>query len=300
MSKKRNKKQGAKQNHLSSQALIRHQIITGGLLQQPQLALPAKAKEFMQSLPDEVKQEWKPASVYEVAQMAKVDKRVGLLLSAYYHIHSVQGLLTGEICNWLDGFNLWIKGVRPAMNDVERAEDRFFEAMGKIIDPTKGCTQDEYRTDCDRLYEKLMHWEGIPKHWKPGEPLHLERPSMRPRKEGTIVVDSGHEELVVGTVTLPPEVKETRTAYCVSRLNNDETANVVKSDIKNKGLAAAAANRLAKKDPGHMYVIYEQTIETQEVATLRPIKAAQTPSDGGELVEVDIKSEAPEQEGGQP
>ena len=294
MSKKRNKKHSSKQNHLSQQALIRNAIMTSGQSQQP--ALPAKAKEFMQSLPDEVKQNWKPTSVFEVAKMAGVDKRIGLLISAYYHIHNVQQMLTGEICNWLDGFNLWIKGVRPAMNDLERSETKFFEAMRTIIDPTKGASYDEFRTDCDNLYAKLMHWEGIPKHWEPGEPLKLKHPSERPKKEGTLVVDSGHEELVVGTVTLPPEVKETRTAYCVSKLNNDETADIVKADIKNKGLAAATANRLARKDPGKMYIIYEQTIETQEVATLHPVKAAQIARSTEELVEIDVKDEEPKQE----
>ena len=256
--------------------------------QQATLALPAKAKEYLQSLPDEIKQSWKPTSLLEVAQMAEVDKRIGLLLSAYYHIHAVQGFLTGEISNWLDGFGLWIKGVRPAMNDVERAEDRFYEAMRTIIDPNKGATHKDYLRDVDSLFEKLMHWEGIPKNWQIGDPLHVKKPSERPKEDGKLVVDDGREEKVVGTVTLEPEVKEIRHAYCISRLNEDETADIVKADIKNFGLAAAAANRLAKKDAGRMYVVYEQTIQTQEVATIKPVKGTQMPKDGGALVEFRI------------
>lgn len=298
------KKKHQKQSHMSGKAIIRHQLITSGrliadgMIQPPQLALPAKAKEFMQNLPQEVKDNWKPATILEVAQMAKVNDRIGLLLTVYYHIHTIQGLLAGEITNWLDGFGLWIKGVRPAMNDVEKADDRFFDAMRTIIDPNKGATHEDYLRDVDSLWEKIMHWEGIPKYWKVGEPLRTKRPSEKPQKEGTIIADDGHEEKVVGTVTLPPEVKETRKAFCISKLNDNETADIVKADIKNKGLAAAAANRLAKKDPSHMYVIYEQTIETLEVAKLRPIKAAQRPSDGGELIEVDIKQNE-QKEGGQ-
>ena len=37
-----------------------------------------------------------------------------------------------------------------------------------------------------------------------------------------------------------------------------------------------------------MYVVYQQTIRTQEVATLRPIKAAQKPEYGGDTVNVDL------------
>lgn len=37
-----------------------------------------------------------------------------------------------------------------------------------------------------------------------------------------------------------------------------------------------------------MYVVYQQTIRTQEVATLRPIKAAQKPQHGGDVVHVEI------------
>ena len=313
MSKRKKTKQ--KQSHMSAKAVARNHIMTSGMVHQPQLALPAKAKEFLQNLPDEVKKDWKPTSLLEVAQMAKVDKRVGLLLSAYYHIHTVQGLLVGEISNWLDGFNLWIKGVRPAMNDVERADDKFYAAMRTIIDPNKGGTHQEYLRDCDSLYEKVMHWEGIPKYWQIGDPLHTKRPSERPKEDGRLVVDDGHEEKVVGTVTLPPEVKETRNAYCISRLNDDETADIVKADIKNKGLAAAAANRMAKKEPGKMFIVYEQTIETQEVATIKPIKGTQMPVNGSTLVEFNIgidlakkdepeepqesEEPQPEQEGGQ-
>lgn len=176
------------------------------------------------------------------------------------------------------------------MNDLEKADDRFFEAMRSIVDPTKGATHEDYLRDVDSLWSKIMHWEAIPQYWKIGEPLRIPRPSERPKKDGTIIADDGHEEKVVGTVTLPPEVKETKHAYCISRLNDNQTADIVKADIKNKGLATAAANRMAKKDPGHMYVIYEQTIETQEVATLVPIKATQKPTCGEELVEVGIQT----------
>lgn len=293
MSKNKKKQKGnQKQNHLSSKALIRQTIMTSGQTQQ--LALPEKAKEFMESLSEEEKANWKPASLLEVAKKAEVDKRIGSLITVFYHIHSIQAFLTGEISNWLDGFNLWIKGVRPAMNDVEKAEDKFFEAMSTLIDPNKNRTHEDYMHDVDTLHEKIMHWEGLPIHWKIGDPLQRKPISQRELEEGSIVVDSGHEEMLVSTVTLPPETKDEQTAYAVSRLNADETADIIKSGYKTEAAATRSANKFAKEDAGHMYVVYQQTIRTQEVATLRPIKAAQKPKHGGDVVHVDIN----ETEGG--
>ncbi len=257
--------------------------------------MPKKALEYMNSLPEEEKKNWKPSGLLEIAAKAGVRDRIGSLLTVYYHIHAVEAFITGEINNWLDGFNLWIKGIRPAMNDVERADDKFFEAMRGIVDPNKGQTQKDFMHDVDNLHEKVMHWEGIPKHWKIGDPLRRKPISERELEDGTIVVDSGHEEMLVSTVTLPAEIKDSKTAYCVSRLNQDETADIVKSGIKTQAAASTQATILAKKDPGHMYVIYEQTIQTQEVATLRPIKAAQRPQQGGDVVKIEIS----EEEGGQ-
>ncbi len=295
MSKNKKKKTG-KQSHMSQKAIIRHQLITSGMMQQPQLALPPKAKEFMQNLPQEVKDNWKPATVLEVAQMAEVDKRIGLLLGAYSHIHGVQNILIGEITNWLDGFGLWLKGVRPAMNDVERAEDNFEKAWRTIVKGNQDGTYDDYRRDIDSLHEKLMRWEGVPKFWKIGDPLKLKKPSERPKEEGTIIMDDGHEEKKVGTVQLEPEIKDSRTAYCVSRLNEDGTADIMKADIKTKGAATAAANRMAKNDPGRMYVAYEQIIQTQEVHTIIPYRGCQVPTNGTEIITFGIKGK----EGGRP
>ena len=180
------------------------------------------------------------------------------------------------------------------MNDVEKAEDKFFEAMSTLIDPNKNRTHEDYMHDVDTLHEKIMHWEGLPIHWKIGDPLQRKPISQRELEEGSIVVDSGHEEMLVSTVTLPPETKDEQTAYAVSRLNADETADIIKSGYKTEATATRAANKFAKEDPGHMYVVYQQTIRTQEVATLRPIKAAQKPKHGGDVVHVDIN----ETEGG--
>ncbi len=289
MSKKK-KQSSQKQNHLSSKALIRHTIITSGQNQQ-QLALPPKAKEYMLSLSEEERANWKPSTLIEIANKAEVTQRIGSLITVFYHIHSIQSLLAGEISNWLDGFNLWIKGVRPAMNDVERADDRFYEAMKTIIDPNKNRTHEDYMHDVDTLHEKVMHWEGIPKHWEIGDPVKRKPISEREIEEGSIVVDSGHEEMLVSTVTLPAETIDEKSAFSVSRLNADETADIIKSGYKTEAAATRAANKYAKDDPGHMYVIYQHTIRTQEVATLRPIKAAQRPTHGDEVVKIDLENQ---------
>ncbi len=252
-----------------------------------QLALPEAAKRYMLSLSEEERKEWKPSSLLEIARKAEVDKRIGSLLTTFYHIQSVQGFLTGEIENWLDGFNLYVKGVRPAMNDLQRAVDRYFDAMGKIVKPDYRSSQhDYYLHDVDALHEKIMSWEGYPKHWEIGEPLKLAPISAGQNEEGSIIVYSGHEEIQVDTVTLPAETRSETTAFCVSRLNADETADIVKAGYKTEATATRAANRYAKEDPDHPYVVYRQTIRTQEVATLQPIKAAQNqptdtePTDG--------------------
>lgn len=258
--------------------------------QQPAIVLTKAAKEYVNSLSEEEKNGWEPTSSLDVAHKAGIVQRISLLGAAYYHIHAIQGFLSGEICNWLDKYGLWIKGMRQAMNDVERIDDRFYKTMSAIFKDTKNYDQQIYRQDVDSLHQKFMRWEGIPVHWNIGD-----KQKVHPPIEGdnSIVLEKNNEYVKIGTVTLSPETTHKKLAYCVSRLNEDESATVVKESIKNKGLAIITANAMAKAEPGQMFVVYEQKIKTQEVTTLVPLKAVQTPLEpiiegAIELVSVDL------------
>ena len=72
-------------------------------------------------------------------------------------------------------------------------------------------------------------------------------------------------------------------------MNEDETSTIIKQDITKKGLAAIQANKLAKKNPAKMYVLFEQRMQAQMTCHMTPFKAVQKPADQDELVEIDIK-----------
>jgi hypothetical protein len=226
-------------------------------------------------------------SVLEEAARRGVDKRIGLLIAAAYHIHTIQSMLYGEASNLMEEFGLCIRDMKRAINGIMTADDTFYGVMRGML---KGETDSEFMHDVDSLFGKFMRWERLPMKWQPGDEQHLPQLSEEPQKEGTIVVEDGTESFRVGTVTMKGErtEKTKNPKYCVSRLNADETAEVVADNINGKGIACIKANRLAKSDPGNIYVIYEKREFEVEESIIRPIKAAAV-TVGNEKVEIDIE-----------
>ena len=221
-----------------------------------------------------------------VAQHAGIVKRLGYITTTFYHLHSVQSLLFAEMENIIEKWGLYMKGVQPAINSLQKSEDSFFRVMHDLVQNHSEGIAETYTKDVDALYDRITRWEGIPKVWKPGDEQKL---------EGKAIMEDIIGSLKSGTLKLkeqdmdPDPIAEASTLYAIAEMNEDETSTIIKQDITKKGLAAIQANKLAKKNPAKMYVLFEQRMQAQMTCHMTPFKAVQKPADQDELVEIDIK-----------
>ena len=263
----------------SMEAETRRELIPGIFLPK-NLQLPKGSKDFLwqyyKSHPDD---NWRPNTNMDIAIKAGAADRISELLSFFFVIHGTQSMLTAEIETLMDDFGLWIKGIRPAMNHVLQSEDEFFNTMHRCLDEgddPEGAHQ-QYMRDFDSFYDKAMHWMRIPKQWKPGEPTRLpdttEKDARKAAKQGKLIVDTGWEEMKIGTTTIPPETEHAWTNYSISKLYRDETGEIVKAKIKTLTGAKRIAMKLSRENPKDTYVIYETHNEKQATATFIPVMA---------------------------
>lgn len=262
----------------AQQAERKTEIIPGIFLQNIQL--PRGSRQFLQNYykqhPDD---NWRPNTNMDIAVKAGAADRITTLMSSWYVLHGVQNMMTSEIESLMDDFGLWIKGIRPAMNHVLQAEDEFFNTMHRCLDEgddPEGAHQ-QYMRDFDSFYDKAMHWMRIPKQWHPGEDVRLpevtEKDRKKAAKNGKLIVDTGWEEMKIGTVEMEPETKKEWTTYCISKLYRDETGEVIKSKIPTLTGAKRIAMKLQRENPKETYVIYECHNRLQATATLVPTAA---------------------------
>lgn len=222
----------------------------------------------------------------QVANHAGVLRRLGYLTATFYHIHNVQSLIFGNMQNLLEKWGLLLKGVRPAINSLQYSEDNFFKVMQELVDKYSEGIKDSYCEDVDALYDRVTRWEGIPKVWEPGDKLRLDEDT----KMDGIIGDLKDGKLKLKEQDLLPEQTGDATkSYAIVEMNENEMGTIVRQDIPRKGLAAIQANKLARKNKGKMYVIFEQKKQAQLACHITPIKAVQMPqNDQGELVEIFI------------
>lgn len=281
--KARRDKRKAAAQAAALQANQKRELIPGIFLPQ-NLQLPKGSKDFLwqyyKSHPDD---NWRPNTNMDIAIKAGAAYRIATLMSSWYVLHGVQNMMTSEIETLMDDFGLWIKGIRPAMNHVLQAEDEFFNTMHRCLDEgddPEGAHQ-QYMRDFDSFYDKAMHWMRIPKQWHPGEDVRLpevtEKDRKKAAKNGKLIVDTGWEEMKIGTVEMEPETKKEWTTYCISKLYRDETGEVIKSKIPTLTGAKRMAMKLQRENPKDTYVIYECHNRMQATATLVPT-AAVTPN----------------------
>jgi hypothetical protein len=302
--KARRDKRKAAAQAAALQANQKRELIPGIFLPQ-NLQLPKGSKDFLwqyyKSHPDD---NWRPNTNMDIAIKAGAADRISELLSFFFVIHGTQSMLTAEIETLMDDFGLWIKGVRPAMNDVLSSEDKFFNTMRDCLDrgdDPEGAHQ-QYMRDFDSFYDKAMRWMRIPKQWHPGEepklPEITEKDRAKAIKKGKLIVDTGWEEMKITPVELPDEIKREWKTYYISKLLRDETAEVVKSNIPTLLGAKRIAMELQRNDPNETYVIYEAHNKRQDTATLEP-KIAVTPHgvvDGTKLADTKAKAKNHKQE----
>lgn len=262
------------------------------LAQQQQMVAPKAVRDYWNT---ELTQEEREIikTPIDVARHAGIDKRLGYLLATFYHIHSVQSLIFGEMENHIEKWGLLIKGVQPAINSLQNSEDKFFKTMQELVEHSEGI-QETYTQDVDALYDRLTRWEGIPKVWKPGDEQKLDGKGrmadvLCSLKSGVLRLQEQYME--------PDPKEEARILYAIAEMNDDETSTIIKQDITKKGLAAIQANKLARKNPDKMYVLFKQVMQLQDTCHMIPFKAVQKPADQEELVEIDIK---PKEKGKKP
>lgn len=252
------------------------------------LSAPRVCKNYWATaLTDEERQIYN--SPIAVAQHAGVFQRLSLLITTFYKVHSVQSLLFGEMQSIVENWGVMIKGIQPTINSLQNSEDKFIDVMHDLI---KHYGKSDYSTkvyaqDVDALFTRIMIWMGISKEWKPGlqeeEENMMENEIANSLKDGTLRLK--------GCNTMEPEPKsEARILYTIAEMNADgDTGTIIKQDITKKGLATIQANKLAKKNTGKMYIIYEQRMQVLDTCHMTPFKAVQMPAgDNAELVEIDI------------
>lgn len=221
-----------------------------------------------------------------VAQHAGIVRRLGFITATFYHLHSVQSLLFAEMENIIEKWGLYMKGVQPAINSLQKSEDSFFNVMHDLVQNHSEGIEETYAQDVDALYDRITRWEGIPKVWKPGDEQKL---------EGKAIMEDIIGSLKKGVLRIQeqfmePEPKgEARTLYAIAEMGEDETSKIIKQDIAKKGIAAIQANKLARKNTDKMFILYEQVMQVQETCHMTPFKAVQKPANQNELVEIDIK-----------
>ena len=219
-------------------------------------------KAFLATLPEERREElMKTGTSVDVAREAGADKRIGYLAAAFYHIHSIQSLVQAEIEIMLDNWNLWMKGLRPAMTSVQQADDKFFRAMRESF--SLADVTDEYCHDVDSLHRKFFRWEGIPTTWNPGEPqrTNLIKAGEETTDE-TLVVEDKYEICRIGTIDTPSKGQTPfglREVYCVGEMEGDESVKMGERMYRTIAAARTAASNFAKANNGKTYLIYKRT-----------------------------------------
>lgn len=205
-----------------------------------------------------------------VAQHAGIVRRLGFITATFYHLHSVQSLLFAEMENIIEKWGLYMKGVQPAINSLQKSEDSFFNVMHDLVQNHSEGIEETYTQDVDALYDRITRWEGIPKVWKPGDEQKL---------EGKAIMEDIIGSLKKGVLRIQeqfmePEPKgEARTLYAIAEMGEDETSKIIKQDIAKKGIAAIQANKLARKNTDKMFILYEQVMQVQETCHMTPFKA---------------------------
>lgn len=255
------------------------------LAQQQKMVAPKAVRDYWANnlTPDEQQIFNTPIAV---AQQAGVMLRLGYLTAAFLHIHSVQSLLFGEMQNIVEDWGLLIKGVQPVINSLLNSEDKFFNVMHDLVKNQSTGIKETYTQDVDALFDRITRWEGIPKVWKPGDEQKLEG---RARMDD-IIGSLKQGVLKLKEQDMEPEPKEeARIFYAIAEMNEDEISTIIEQDIANKGMAAIKARNLAKKNPGKMYVLFEQRMQVQETCHMTPFKAVQKPADQDEVVNVKIE-----------
>lgn len=233
----------------------------------PVLMATKTMKDYLASIPTEEADQLKAAAdTLAVARHSGADKRVGYLLSAYHHITSIQALLQADIEILLDDWNLYLKGIRPALTSVQQCNDKFFTAMRCLFskDEEEAKKRDDYyRRDVDSLFAKFMRWEGLPVTWKPGQE---QRTNMikagEEAKEETIIIENPYEWVKIGAIDVEAIPNDYRSniheVYDVGKMMDNESVEMSRKPCRSLSAARGVATKCAKAERGKTFIIYKR------------------------------------------
>lgn len=102
------------------------------LAQQQQMVAPKTCRDYWANNLTEEEQQIFNTPI-AVAQHAGVVQRLGYLTATFYHLHSVESLIFGEMQNIVEDWGLLIKGVQPTINSLQQSESKFFKVMHDLV-----------------------------------------------------------------------------------------------------------------------------------------------------------------------
>lgn len=227
-------------------------------------------KAYLATLPEEERAKLQMGTTLEVAEHAGANQRISFLVSAFYHIHSIQALLQADIEILMDNWGLWLKGVRPAMTNVQQSSDKFIRIMSEIFSVGRDKEEKEkdrnyYAQDIDSLYKKFMRWEALPITWEPGQEQRTNfiKSGEEKGKDETLVIDNDIEWVRIGAIDVPAIQKDYRAdlpeVYCVGEMMDDETVQMGKKPYRTISTARGVASKYAAAEPGKVFIIYKRT-----------------------------------------
>lgn len=210
-------------------------------------------KEYLATLPEDVRAELYLQTNLDVAIHSGAEKRIGYLCAAYYHLYSIMSLISTDMGILFDDWGIWLKGLKPAMTNVEQAGIKLIRTFHDLMG---GAPDRYYAMDVDSLTKKFFRWEGIPDTWAPGQPLRIDTVQDKTGKDETLVIDNDNEYYRI--TPIDDDANVPGTCWRVAKMLDDERAEMIKRIYKSEGAAKTAAAKLAKANPGTTYIIYEQ------------------------------------------
>lgn len=219
-------------------------------------------KDYLATIPkEEADKLMQSGTTLDVARHSGVDQRIGYLLSAYHHITSIQTLLQADIEILLDNWNLYLKGIKPALLSVQQCNDKFFRAMNALFGDDKEEARkrgDYYMRDVDSLYKKFLRWEGLPVTWKPGQDQRTNMVKAgEEAKEETLIIENDYEWVKIGAIDTPDKENQNEV-YCVGEMMDNESVEMSRKPCRSLSAARGVATKYAKAERGKTFIIYKR------------------------------------------
>jgi hypothetical protein len=222
-------------------------------------------KGYLATLPEDEKKALN--SNYDIALKAGAAERICLLVQTFYHIHTIQTFLQGDIEILLDNWGLWLKGFRPALTNLQQAEDKFYRIMREMFNHGGGgdVTDEYYMRDVDSLFKKLMRWEALPMTWDVGQPQKTNLIKAGEEKGGdeTLVIEDKYEWCRIGAIDVEAIPNDYRSnipeVYAVGKMMDNETVQMGKKVYRSISAARAVASKYANSERGKVFIIYRRT-----------------------------------------